>query len=216
MKMKRSVSISLGGALFLAMLGFAGTPVQAQFYGGYWGGYYVFPPPAPVPPAPIPAYGALPFREIGRMLAEDGLRLVAPPRRRGHTYLANVVDQRGRHRLVTLDIYDGTILSAAPLAQPAPKPPRLAKPSNGALPNMAKPNTPGEEPSTPTDAKASAPAGTPVSAAIPKPAIEPSAPSTPAPEKTAAPVPLSNPEPEPAPTQPLEPAAPLPPDEAAK
>jgi hypothetical protein len=113
---RRFILAALPAAAFTLAL--APGAAEAQFFARYWGGYYELPAP-PVPSATIPVYGALPAREVGRILAEDGLRLIAPPRRKGRTYLAEAVDPRGRHHRITLDAYDGTILNEGPVAPQA-------------------------------------------------------------------------------------------------
>ena len=107
----------LGLAGGLAILG-AGTPAQAQFWGGWFGGWR----------SAEPAYGPpIPPRRVAAIIASEGYALNGLPRRQGDVILADGVGPRGEHMRFVIRAYDGEILriraaGSGSLAGP-PRPP---------------------------------------------------------------------------------------------
>ncbi|HEY0513007.1 MAG TPA: hypothetical protein VGH73_13945 [Thermoanaerobaculia bacterium] len=101
----------LGLAGGLALVG-ASLPAEAQFFGGWWGGWRAAPAPygAPIPP-----------RRVASIVASEGFALSGPPRREGDVILADGVDSRGQHMHFVIDAYDGEVIRSR-LAGP-PRPP---------------------------------------------------------------------------------------------
>jgi len=119
-------------ARILAVIGIAGgltvfgaSVADAQFFGGWWGGWRAAPAPygAPIPP-----------RRVASIVASEGFELSGPPRREGDVILADGVDSRGQHMHFVIDAYDGDVIRSR-LAGP-PRPPGLV--GNGAPVGVAR------------------------------------------------------------------------------
>ncbi|CAH1663898.1 conserved hypothetical protein [Hyphomicrobiales bacterium] len=106
-------------------------PASAQYYYDRPPGYDVPIPPAPVPEAPwarrpwAPPPGAyaddgIPRRAVEAMIARQGYSLESPLRRRGDVYVADVMDRRGTILRLTVDAYDGGIVSRRVIAEVVP------------------------------------------------------------------------------------------------
>jgi hypothetical protein len=122
-----------GGVAILS----AGAPAQAQFWGGWFGGWRSQPAPyaAPIPP-----------RRVAAIIADEGYAMNGTPRRQGDIILADGVGRGGEHVRFVIDAYNGEILRtriAAPAAGP-PRPPGFV--GNGEPPQAQAaltPNSPG-------------------------------------------------------------------------
>jgi hypothetical protein len=100
----------LGLAGGLAILS-AGAPAQAQFWGGWFGGWRSEPGPyaAPIPP-----------RRVASIVAAEGYALNGTPRRQGGVIIADAIDSRGEHMRFVIDAYDGEILRLRAAGPPRP------------------------------------------------------------------------------------------------
>lgn len=115
-------------------------PAHAQYYDrppGYIPYERLPPEPVPeapwgrpwAPPMPMPERGpprgayvddVLSRGEIEAMLARRGYRMESPLRRRGHVYVADVMDRRGTILRLTIDAYDGAIIRRRVVAEVVP------------------------------------------------------------------------------------------------
>jgi hypothetical protein len=105
------VSAAMGIAAGLALTTGVGA-AQAQFFGGWWGGWrHAEPMPEGVP---------IPPRRVERIVASEGFSLSGPPQRQGDVILADGVDGRGQRMRFVLDAYDGQILRTRLVGGPRP------------------------------------------------------------------------------------------------
>ncbi|MBS7696044.1 MULTISPECIES: hypothetical protein [unclassified Chelatococcus] len=106
-------------------------PAAAQYYYDRPPGFEVPIPPAPVPEAPwarrpwAPPPGAydddaMPRRAVEASLSRQGFSLETPLRRRGDVYIAEVMDRRGTILRLTVDAYEGVIISRRVIAEVVP------------------------------------------------------------------------------------------------
>ena len=162
-------ALSLAGGLTLLA---GADSAQAQFWGGWFGGWRSA-EPAYAPP--------IPPRRVAAIIASRGYALNGAPRRQGEVIIADGVDGRGEHMRFVLDAYDGEIIRAR-LAG-APRPPGFIGNGEPPMPQAhaaVAPNSPGP-------ASGSRPAAGPLMGGV-QPGLEP-------------PHPLAKPKPAPKPKQ---------------
>ncbi|GAC1328393.1 MAG: hypothetical protein NVSMB26_03620 [Beijerinckiaceae bacterium] len=104
-----SAIVGLAGGLALLSVS---APAQAQFFGGWWGGWR--------PVQAVPYDTPIPPQRVARILASKGFSLSAPPRRQGEIIVAEGVDRQGQRMRFVLDAYDGEVLHGRLVGPPRP------------------------------------------------------------------------------------------------